>query len=195
MFLLPLSSDGCLCSHRDAQEQWKCSALSLSLSPVRGRARGNGLLPTDGRQPSQPLAVGGRLGTPHCSHHFVSYGIRTELFLGLKCLDIPVPCSRVLLSRGEIELCERVSSLYGPVHAPHLPDPSVRWKRHEQRHEQRHSRGVRNGSAASCTRESHEGPSHARSTSQSKLVAHPMGYSKLRRVMSAVSNRYTSASM
>jgi len=36
-------------------------------------------------------------------------------------------------------------------------------------------RGVRNGSAASCTRESHEGRSHTSSTSESKLVAHPVG--------------------
>ncbi|HYU72997.1 MAG TPA: hypothetical protein VEL31_09990 [Ktedonobacteraceae bacterium] len=36
-------------------------------------------------------------------------------------------------------------------------------------------RGVRNGSAASGQRESQEGRSHARSTSQSTLVAHPVG--------------------
>ena len=36
-------------------------------------------------------------------------------------------------------------------------------------------RGVRNGSAARGKRESHEGPSHARGTSESKLVAHPVG--------------------
>jgi hypothetical protein len=36
-------------------------------------------------------------------------------------------------------------------------------------------RGGSNGSAASGKRESHEGRSHASSTSQSKLVAHPVG--------------------
>jgi hypothetical protein len=36
-------------------------------------------------------------------------------------------------------------------------------------------RPVRNGSAAPSQRESQEGRSHARSTSQSQLVAHPLG--------------------
>src|SRR5260370_26811661 len=62
---------------------------------------------------------------------------------------------------------------------PALLDPSVRWKRHESVMNSVIGRGVRNGSAASCTRESHEGRSHASSTSESKLVAHPVGSSNV----------------
>src|SRR5260370_39444851 len=43
------------------------------------------------------------------------------LSVGLKWLDLPVPCARLRLPRGEIELCESSSSLQGPAHAPRPP--------------------------------------------------------------------------
>src|SRR5260221_13724680 len=39
------------------------------------------------------------------------------LSLGLRCLDMPVPCARVRLPRGEIERCEGSSSRQSPAHA------------------------------------------------------------------------------
>ncbi|TMD61425.1 MAG: hypothetical protein E6I97_27370 [Chloroflexi bacterium] len=85
-----------------------------------------------------------------------------------------------------------------------LPDPSVKWQRHESAmrpwppsanpHRWEHASGrqtadlgphplssagprcgVRTRSCAFCIRESQEGCSHARSTSPSHLVAHPVG--------------------
>jgi hypothetical protein len=49
-------------------------------------------------------------------------------------------------------------------------------KRHESAMNRVRGRGVKNGSAASCTHESQEGRSHARSTSEIQLVAHCMAY-------------------
>src|SRR5579864_1207107 len=39
--------------------------------------------------------------------------------LRLKCRHRPVQCSRLFLTRGEIELGESSSSRQGPAHAPH----------------------------------------------------------------------------
>jgi hypothetical protein len=58
-----------------------------------------------------------------------------------------------------------------------LPALTVRRKRHES--VMNSVSGVRNGSAASGQRESQAGRSHARSTSQSTLVAHPVGRSEM----------------
>ncbi len=57
--------------------------------------------------------------------------MRNELCLRLKCLHRPVQCYRLVRTRGEIELCESRSSRQDPAHDLALPDPSVRWKRHE----------------------------------------------------------------
>jgi len=46
------------------------------------------------------------------------YGMCNELSLGLKLLDLPVQCSRLLLTRGEIELCKSFSSRQVPANAP-----------------------------------------------------------------------------
>jgi hypothetical protein len=56
-------------------------------------------------------------------------------------------------------------------------------------------RGGSNGSAASCKRESHEGRSHARSTSLSQLVAHPVGHFVTRdhTVKSCLGNQFANA--
>src|SRR5215470_12946437 len=43
-----------------------------------------------------------------------THGMHNELSLRLKWLDIPVQCSRLLLTKGEIELCESSSSHQGP---------------------------------------------------------------------------------
>src|SRR5258708_23219766 len=56
-----------------------------------------------------------------------------------------------------------------------LPALSVRRKRHESAMNRVRGRGVSNGSAASCKHESHEVLSHASSTTEIKLVAHPVG--------------------
>src|SRR5713226_7253986 len=59
-----------------------------------------------------------------------------------------------------------------------LPAPTVSRKRHENAINSAmnsvRGRGRSKGSAASFQRESHEGRSHARSTSLSQLVAHPV---------------------
>src|SRR5215469_13122427 len=56
-----------------------------------------------------------------------------------------------------------------------LAGPSIRRKRHESVMRFVMGRGVRNGSAAQGTCESQEGPSHASSTTESNLVAYPVG--------------------
>ncbi len=50
-----------------------------------------------------------------------AHGMRNELYLQLKWLDLLVQCSRLLLRRGEIELCESRSSRHGRAHVPRLP--------------------------------------------------------------------------
>jgi hypothetical protein len=106
---------------------------------------------------------------------FEAHGMRNELSLRLKWLHRAVQCSHLVLTRGEIELCESSSSRQAQLMHLALPNPSVTRKRHESAMTSVIGRGVRNGSAASCTRESHEGRSHASSTSESQLVAQPVG--------------------
>src|SRR2546428_12448742 len=102
--------------------------------------------------------------------HSTSASLRRILSSGLKCLQRAVHCTCVLLRRAEIERCESRSTREDPSFMPlALPDPNVRRKRHESITD----RGVRNGPAALGQHESQEGRSHARSTSQSHLVAHP----------------------
>jgi len=79
------------------------------------------------------------------------------LSLGLKCLDMPVPCARVRLPRGEIERCKSRSSRQSPAHAPRPPCSYCSRKRHESAMNSVRGRGGSNGSAASGKRESHEG--------------------------------------
>src|SRR5690349_10054315 len=54
--------------------------------------------------------------TGHCS-----LGMRNELPLRLKWLDMAVHCSRVRLPRGEIERCESRSLRQSPAPAPRPP--------------------------------------------------------------------------
>lgn len=79
------------------------------------------------------------------------------LSLGLKCLDMPVPCARVRLPRGEIERWKSRSSRQSPAHAPHPPCSYCSRKHHESAMNSVRGRGGSNGSAASGKRESHEG--------------------------------------
>jgi hypothetical protein len=60
----------------------------------------------------------------HWSHLFSlprRPNVRNELSLRLKWLHRPVQCSRLVRTRGEIELCESSSSRQVPVNAPRPP--------------------------------------------------------------------------